>query len=467
MENENNENIAAEDNYLDKILVADRSILARQTIVETLKDNGMNREEFIEADNGMTAIEILKQNKIDLIFLEWQMADMDGLEIVKMIKQTTKYNQVPIIMLLTKSNQSRINELLNQDIQDYLIKPFNKDTFWEKMVNILLFHKKDLSLRSPQLADFSHPFIEKLLSILSNYDVDPQGKTILVCTEDDEYWHNLTHKQGLPLEVMLKSKYREAIQVVEDRHPPLIFLDYHFLKSKFDIFLEKIREYVLAYNIYILLTIDNDEQLYRITEEKKEKYEKLGVIDYVNKVSDFKQMYEFIGHVLVAVTVPYEKLGKLVHISPAFQSITPKIQAAGKKRALEKDKILQGGDVGIIADKEIGIKLDVKNAKSLEKDRLKFKTFQGLFTDKMIPNTFTIDFTHYTSPTFNRRDFEDMFKFTEAVPDFQTNDVIIVIPPEKKHLKDFFAGLQVTKDYLVVDTIKEAFEFAKIRNASR
>lgn len=459
----NNEN---EINYVDHILVADSSLLTRKAIMDILKKNGINREEYYEAQTGYQVLEILKSNQIDLAFIDWSLPGLDSLEIIKKVKKTTKYQDLAVIFLVNKKDKQNANSLFNDGVDDFIVKPINEDILWETVINLFLFHQH-LNLRSNKITKNSHPFVLKLIDLLNEFKIDIKSKKILICSEDLNYWNPFLISEELPVGFVLQNKFREAVHEVEQNTPPLIILDSHFLKNKVDFFLNKIKDLVIASNIPIILIFESEDKYYRLTNDKKERYSSLGVVDYFSKESDYNQLYEFIGFVFVTWTVPYEKIGSLIASVSSHQERISSISDIKKQREDERLNRLKGGDVGLIADAEVGIKLEVRNPQSLSKDKVKYKTFQSLIQQPNIPNTFIIDFNQYSTKGISKRDFDEMFDFTKSVPNFEPSDVFIVIPSEMQELNNFLSSHEVTMDFLIIPNLNEAYELAKVRNHGR
>ena len=80
---------------------------------------------IISAEDGVIALEKLSQNEIDLVITDLNMPNMDGLELIKNIRENPKYKELPIIVLSSLSNDLDINEGLKNGANSYLMKPFN------------------------------------------------------------------------------------------------------------------------------------------------------------------------------------------------------------------------------------------------------------------------------------------------------------------------------------------------------
>ena len=93
--------------------------------------------DFKSVFDGEEALEFLKanQDKVDLIFLDWEMPKMEGPEVLVSIK--SQGVQAPVIMLTSKNKISDISAVLSQGAAEYIMKPFTKDIILEKIAMVL------------------------------------------------------------------------------------------------------------------------------------------------------------------------------------------------------------------------------------------------------------------------------------------------------------------------------------------
>ena len=133
-----------------KILVVEDSSLQREVCVDQLRDIGFNN--VFEAENGIAALEILKKNSIDLILSDWDMPQMDGLELLKTVKQDSNLQNTPFIFLTVHDNQEKNKEGMVYGAVDYIVKPSSPSDLKESIEiifkrgirNILIVEDSDL-----------------------------------------------------------------------------------------------------------------------------------------------------------------------------------------------------------------------------------------------------------------------------------------------------------------------------------
>jgi two-component system, chemotaxis family, chemotaxis protein CheY len=105
-----------------KILIAEDSNSVRKFIIFSLKLSGY---EIIPAVDGMDALEQLSKTSIDMLITDLNMPNIDGLRLIKTIREYPEYKNLPIIILSSLSADDDIKAGLDAGANSYLIKPFN------------------------------------------------------------------------------------------------------------------------------------------------------------------------------------------------------------------------------------------------------------------------------------------------------------------------------------------------------
>ena len=85
------------------------------------------------ANNGQEALDKIKKWKPDLVLLDYMMPVMDGLTCCRMAKSDRTLKSIPIIMVTTISEQSKVNECFDAGCDDYIFKPFKKEEILQKI----------------------------------------------------------------------------------------------------------------------------------------------------------------------------------------------------------------------------------------------------------------------------------------------------------------------------------------------
>jgi two-component system chemotaxis response regulator CheY len=112
-----------------KVLLVDDSRTIRNIQKKTFAQLGDS--EITEAANGVEALQQLSQARPDLVLIDWNMPTMDGITLVRKIRETDK--TLPLIMCTTEAEKSRVIEAIQAGVNNYLIKPFTPETLKEKV----------------------------------------------------------------------------------------------------------------------------------------------------------------------------------------------------------------------------------------------------------------------------------------------------------------------------------------------
>jgi two-component system chemotaxis response regulator CheY len=97
--------------------------------------DAMGGIEFVEAADGVEALKCMETKSFDLILVDWNMPNMDGLTLVKHIRLTNK--TVPLIMVTTEAEKSRIIEAIKAGVNNYVVKPFKPEDLSQRVSQTL------------------------------------------------------------------------------------------------------------------------------------------------------------------------------------------------------------------------------------------------------------------------------------------------------------------------------------------
>ncbi len=119
-----------------KILVVDDSSTMRRIIVNTLARLGY--KDVVQAGDGVEAWDALQANPdVEVVITDWNMPNMNGLELVKKIRAEEKYVDVPIIMVTTEGGKAEVITALKAGVNNYIVKPFTPQVLKEKLQAVL------------------------------------------------------------------------------------------------------------------------------------------------------------------------------------------------------------------------------------------------------------------------------------------------------------------------------------------
>ncbi len=106
------------------ILVVDDSRLYRNIIKNVLAERNMADEGILDAGDGSEALSILLEREdISLLLVDWNMPKMNGLDLVKKIREMDRYKTMPIVMITSEAARYNVMEALKAGVSDYVVKP--------------------------------------------------------------------------------------------------------------------------------------------------------------------------------------------------------------------------------------------------------------------------------------------------------------------------------------------------------
>ena len=117
-----------------KILVVDDFSTMRRIIKNLLRDLGFNNIE--EADDGNTALPLLKKGNFDFLITDWNMPVMQGIDLLKAIRADQELAGLPVMMVTAESKKDQIVEAAKAGVNGYIVKPFTAQTLKEKIEKI-------------------------------------------------------------------------------------------------------------------------------------------------------------------------------------------------------------------------------------------------------------------------------------------------------------------------------------------
>jgi DNA-binding response OmpR family regulator len=121
-----------------KILIVDDEPHIRTLIEQTLEELEDEGVEFLSADNGESALEIIKTEKPQVVFLDVMMPRMNGMEVCRRVKKELNLNKVFIILLTAKGQELDRQKGQEVGADVYMTKPFDPETLLLKAREILM-----------------------------------------------------------------------------------------------------------------------------------------------------------------------------------------------------------------------------------------------------------------------------------------------------------------------------------------
>jgi two-component system, chemotaxis family, chemotaxis protein CheY len=91
----------------------------------------------IEAKSGRDALGKLEHQNVDLIISDWNMEDIDGLTLLRVIRKHPKTSNMPFIMATGRSDKEQVKEAISSGVNNYIIKPFDASTMKKRIEAVI------------------------------------------------------------------------------------------------------------------------------------------------------------------------------------------------------------------------------------------------------------------------------------------------------------------------------------------
>ncbi len=331
-----------------RILIADDARINR-VLIKKILSQGIKDLAFEEADNGKDVLRIVEQVQIDLIILDLIMPELDGYQVLKELKRSEEYHDIPVIVNSTLADISAIERTLREGAVDYFKKPLSpndmKVVLPLKARNALLLYEQnkminELNHRIDEELKNAHTFAEIMLprpsslhDVELHYKYHPSmavGGDYFDCTEIDGKTHFIIADvtgHGIAAGMassMVKMLYRKCIEKPNIKPHEIIE---EMNGDIFEIFDFSINNYFI-FTAFVGI-IEN------------------GVLSYANAGQPYPLIYKKVTDTFKCI----EQNGFLVGMMDGvkFETLTMPIEA-GDTIFLYTDGLFCSGDVGDFTD---------------------------------------------------------------------------------------------------------------------
>ena len=117
-----------------RILTVDDFSTMRKIVKNILRQLGY--ENIVEADDGTTALDVLKQEKVDFIISDWNMPNMTGLDLLKNVRADESLKDIPVLLVTAEALKENVVEAVKAGVNGYIVKPFTEEILKEKIDSI-------------------------------------------------------------------------------------------------------------------------------------------------------------------------------------------------------------------------------------------------------------------------------------------------------------------------------------------
>lgn len=107
----------------------------RLLVRQMLRNVGI--EQVVEASDGSAALQILRDQKVDLILSDWNMIPMTGLQLLMAVREEPQHRITPFIMITGEHTSEHVTRARAAGVSGYLIKPFGLDSLVRQLTRVL------------------------------------------------------------------------------------------------------------------------------------------------------------------------------------------------------------------------------------------------------------------------------------------------------------------------------------------
>jgi two-component system chemotaxis response regulator CheY len=118
-----------------RFLVVDDFPTMRRIVRNFLHDLGY--DDVNEADDGRSALLILKQGKTDFLVTDWNMPGMHGLELLQAVRSDPALADLPVLLVTAEAKREQIVQAAQAGVNGYVVKPFTAETLKVKIEKII------------------------------------------------------------------------------------------------------------------------------------------------------------------------------------------------------------------------------------------------------------------------------------------------------------------------------------------
>lgn len=119
------------------VLIVDDSSSMRAVIKRTIKVSGFAVGEYLEAQDGREALNVLEKEWVDIVLSDINMPNMNGMELIAQMKADDLLCSIPVVMITTEGSEERVREATELGASAYIKKPFLPEDI-KRMLNELM-----------------------------------------------------------------------------------------------------------------------------------------------------------------------------------------------------------------------------------------------------------------------------------------------------------------------------------------
>jgi two-component system chemotaxis response regulator CheY len=124
------------------LLIVDDSNSMRTVVKKIVGLTGLEVSQILEADNGRKALDVLSGNWVDVVILDINMPEMNGLELLKRMSEDAILKNIPVVMMTTEASEAHMKTAFEMGAKGFIRKPFVPEELRKMLLGVLGFNEK-------------------------------------------------------------------------------------------------------------------------------------------------------------------------------------------------------------------------------------------------------------------------------------------------------------------------------------
>lgn len=117
------------------VLIVDDYQSMRRMLADILRHAGF--KSFYYAEDGEIALKRMREAPIDLVFLDWDMPNMTGLECLEKMREEPQWKDIPVVMVTAEAEKEQVMQAIKSGVSQYIVKPYTPQTVYKKIQDVL------------------------------------------------------------------------------------------------------------------------------------------------------------------------------------------------------------------------------------------------------------------------------------------------------------------------------------------
>jgi two-component system chemotaxis response regulator CheY len=124
------------------LLIVDDSNSMRTVVKKIVGLTGLETSQVLEADNGRKALDVLGGNWVDVVILDINMPEMNGLELLQRMNEEPLMKNIPVVMMTTEASEAHMKTAFELGAKGFIRKPFVPEELRKTLLAVLGFDEK-------------------------------------------------------------------------------------------------------------------------------------------------------------------------------------------------------------------------------------------------------------------------------------------------------------------------------------